>query len=179
MWATGRGGGRANLPPGFIRTSGRQSTWSLFPVHAAPGLPASQISILTTYNGQKQLIRDVVERRCAQDPLFGRPSKIDTVDKFQGQQNDYILLSLVRTPDGGPPAGRAAAGGGDVAGAPGAVRVLPQRPLASATSCSTTFQQLLQRPNRLALLLGEDKTPTVRPRLTPWTSRSSRCPPAT
>jgi superfamily I DNA and/or RNA helicase len=25
------------------------------------------------------------------------PAKIATTDKFQGQQNDYILLSLVRT----------------------------------------------------------------------------------
>lgn len=29
--------------------------------------------------------------------MFGRPAKVTTVDKFQGQQNDYILLSLVRT----------------------------------------------------------------------------------
>ena len=27
----------------------------------------------------------------------GKPGKITTVDKYQGQQNDYILLSLVRT----------------------------------------------------------------------------------
>lgn len=61
------------------------------------GYPAEKISILTTYNGQKHLIRDVVEQRCTQNPVFGRPSKITTVDRFQGQQNDYILLSLVRT----------------------------------------------------------------------------------
>lgn len=61
------------------------------------GYPASKISLLTTYNGQKELLRDVVEQRCAQNPLFGRPHKISTVDKYQGQQNDYILLSLVRT----------------------------------------------------------------------------------
>lgn len=29
--------------------------------------------------------------------MIGVPHKITTVDKFQGQQNDYILLSLVRT----------------------------------------------------------------------------------
>lgn len=61
------------------------------------GYPAEKITILTTYNGQKHLIRDVVEQRCASNPFIGRPSKISTVDKFQGQQNDYILLSLVRT----------------------------------------------------------------------------------
>merc|ERR1712071_693692 len=61
------------------------------------GYPAEKISILTTYNGQNHLIRDVINTRCAKNPLIGRPSKIDTVDKYQGQQNDYILLSLVRT----------------------------------------------------------------------------------
>ena len=40
------------------------------------GYPASKISILTTYNGQKHLIRDVIENRCANNPLIGRPSKV-------------------------------------------------------------------------------------------------------
>lgn len=61
------------------------------------GYPSEKITILTTYNGQKFLIRDVIEQRCATNPFMGRPHKITTVDKFQGQQNDYILLSLVRT----------------------------------------------------------------------------------
>lgn len=61
------------------------------------GYPADKISILTTYNGQKHLIRDVINIRCANNPLIGRPSKVTTVDKYQGQQNDYILLSLVKT----------------------------------------------------------------------------------
>ncbi|KAM0730024.1 RNA helicase aquarius [Formica fusca] len=61
------------------------------------GYPADKISILTTYNGQKHLIRDVINIRCANNPLIGRPNKVTTVDKYQGQQNDYILLSLVKT----------------------------------------------------------------------------------
>uniref|UniRef100_A0AAR5QCQ0 RNA helicase aquarius n=1 Tax=Dendroctonus ponderosae TaxID=77166 RepID=A0AAR5QCQ0_DENPD len=61
------------------------------------GYPASKITILTTYNGQKHLIRDVINARCAKNPLIGRPHKVTTVDKYQGQQNDYILLSLVKT----------------------------------------------------------------------------------
>ena len=35
--------------------------------------------------------------RCSNNPLIGKPHKITTVDKYQGQQNDYILLSLVKT----------------------------------------------------------------------------------
>ena len=61
------------------------------------GFAANKISILTTYNGQKALLRDVCMARCAGNPLIGMPHKIATVDKYQGQQNDYILLSLVRT----------------------------------------------------------------------------------
>ncbi len=61
------------------------------------GYPAQKISILTTYNGQKFLIRDVLNKRCGKNPLLGMPMKVTTVDKYQGQQNDYILLSLVRT----------------------------------------------------------------------------------
>lgn len=40
------------------------------------GYPASKISILTTYNGQKHLIRDVINTRCADNPLIGRPYKV-------------------------------------------------------------------------------------------------------
>eukprot|EP01038_Epipyxis_sp_PR26KG_P005853 gene5853-8076_t len=59
------------------------------------GYPSDKITILTTYNGQKHLIRDILAKRCA-NKLFGIPT-VSTVDKYQGQQNDYILLSLVRT----------------------------------------------------------------------------------
>ena len=61
------------------------------------GYPAHSISILTTYRGQKHLLRDVFKARCDSHPLFGPPASISTVDKYQGQQNDVVLLSLVRT----------------------------------------------------------------------------------
>jgi len=60
------------------------------------GYPAAKISIITSYNGQKHLIRDVLQRRCG-NSQFEMPHKVTTVDRYQGQQNDYILLSLVRT----------------------------------------------------------------------------------
>ena len=40
------------------------------------GYPADKISMLTTYNGQKALLKDVVERRCAHHPAFGSPHKV-------------------------------------------------------------------------------------------------------
>ncbi|KAI9591354.1 P-loop containing nucleoside triphosphate hydrolase protein [Syncephalis fuscata] len=61
------------------------------------GYPADKITLLTTYNGQRALLMDVLQRRCGWHSYFGMPSKVTTVDKYQGQQNDYILLSLVRT----------------------------------------------------------------------------------
>ena len=61
------------------------------------GYPAEKISILTTYNGQKHLIMDILRQRCKNASIFGFPKSVSTVDKYQGQQNDYILLSLVRT----------------------------------------------------------------------------------
>jgi len=49
------------------------------------GYPAHKISILTTYNGQKALLRDVIERRCAQHPAFGRPAKVGAVGGLEHQ----------------------------------------------------------------------------------------------
>lgn len=43
------------------------------------GYPAERISILTTYNGQKHLIRDVINQRCAGNPVFGQPHKVSTI----------------------------------------------------------------------------------------------------
>ncbi|XP_072992424.1 uncharacterized protein [Typha latifolia] len=126
------------------------------------GYPASKISILTTYNGQKLLIRDVVNRRCKAygiDP----PSKITTVDKFQGQQNDFILLSLVRTRFVGHlrdvrrlvvAMSRARLG----------LYVFCRRSLfEQCYELQPTFQLLLQRPDQLSLNLEEVTPYTDRP----------------
>ncbi len=60
------------------------------------GYPASKISVITSYNGQKHLLRDVFRQRCANHPIYGMPQKISTLDRFQGQQNDcnFLFLSL-------------------------------------------------------------------------------------
>lgn len=46
------------------------------------GYPASKISILTTYNGQKLLIRDVINRRCVPYDFIGPPSKVSFEDNY-------------------------------------------------------------------------------------------------
>lgn len=43
------------------------------------GYPKEKITILTTYNGQKALIRDVIEQRCAAHPSFGRPHTVSSL----------------------------------------------------------------------------------------------------
>ncbi|KAI9010257.1 intron-binding protein aquarius-like protein [Hyaloraphidium curvatum] len=116
------------------------------------GYPADKIVILTTYNGQKDLIQDVVKQRCANNPLFGEPSKVTTVDKYQGQQNDYVLLSLVRTRSVGHlrdvrrlvvALSRARLG-----------LYIFCRPklFAQAPELASVFQMLMKRPTQLALL---------------------------
>ena len=62
------------------------------------GYPPALITILTPYNGQKYLIRDILHEKCSSNPkLFGIHPRVTTTDKFQGQQSDYILLSLTRS----------------------------------------------------------------------------------
>lgn len=63
------------------------------------GMRPSQITILTYYNGQVGLIRE----KLRQDSFLTsiNPAKtwsVRTVDGFQGEENDVILLSLVRSP---------------------------------------------------------------------------------
>ena len=70
---------------------------ALFMYMRLAGVAAHKVSIITPYNGQKDLICDVVQRRCGSSPFYGTPAKVATTDQFQGQQNDFIILSLVRT----------------------------------------------------------------------------------
>ncbi|QCD89340.1 RNA helicase aquarius [Vigna unguiculata] len=126
------------------------------------GYPANKISILTTYNGQKLLIRDVINRRCVPYHFIGPPSKVTTVDKFQGQQNDFILLSLVRTRFVGHlrdvrrlivAMSRARLG----------LYVFCRRSLfEQCYELQPTFQLLLKRPDHLALNLNEITSYTER-----------------
>ncbi|KAI8344483.1 hypothetical protein BC941DRAFT_10831 [Chlamydoabsidia padenii] len=92
------GQGESEPVPYFYQNLGEaEYVVALYQYMRLVGYPAEKISILTTYNGQLSLINDVLQRRCAWNPYFGRPATVATVDQYQGQQNDYILLSLVRT----------------------------------------------------------------------------------
>ena len=93
-----RGVGESSPSPHYYQNLGEaELVVSLYQYLRLRGWPAPAIAILTTYNGQRDLLADVVEARCAHHPAFGRPGAVSTVDKFQGQQADIVLLSLVRT----------------------------------------------------------------------------------
>ena len=53
--------------------------------------PCRSITILTFYSGQKKLIRKLLGRKI--DP---RKLKVVTVDSYQGEENDIVILSTVR-----------------------------------------------------------------------------------
>ena len=90
--------GEREPSPHFIQNLGEaEYAVALFQYMRLLGYPGRSISILATYAGQKALIRDVLEHRCKGNRLFGLPKMVTTVDKYQGEQNDYIILSLTRT----------------------------------------------------------------------------------
>ena len=55
------------------------------------GYRQDEITILTFYNGQKYLIEDNLSKRLSENGV-----KVSTVDKFQGEENEIIILSIVR-----------------------------------------------------------------------------------
>ncbi|KAJ2783583.1 hypothetical protein H4R18_001636 [Coemansia javaensis] len=93
-----RGRGETEPSRHFVQNLGEaEYVVAVFQYLRLLGCPGERIALLTTYNGQKALIQDVLDRRCGWLPYFGRPMAVATVDQFQGQQCDFVLLSLVRT----------------------------------------------------------------------------------
>ena len=84
---------------GFLQNLGEaEYVVALFQYMMLIGYPSHLISILTTYNGQKSLINDVLNTRCGfNKDIFPLPRDVKTVDEFQGSQNDFVILSLVRS----------------------------------------------------------------------------------
>ncbi|KAH7313312.1 P-loop containing nucleoside triphosphate hydrolase protein [Stachybotrys elegans] len=151
-----KGRGEAEPTPHFVQNLGEaEYAVAIYQYMRLLGYPAQKISILTTYAGQRALIRDVLAHRCARNPIFGLPKTVATVDKYQGEQNDYIILSLTRTSRVGflrdvrrmtVAVSRARLG----------LYILGRREVFEAcVELRPAFDMLLQRPDKLSLVTGE------------------------
>ncbi|KAB5570757.1 P-loop containing nucleoside triphosphate hydrolase protein [Coniochaeta sp. 2T2.1] len=151
-----KGKGESEPTPHFIQNLGEaEYAVAIYQYMRLLGYPASKISILATYAGQRALIKDVLAHRCAKNPLFGLPRIVTTVDKYQGEQNDYIILSLTRTSRVGylrdirrltVALSRARLG----------LYILGRRSVfESCFELREAFGLLLQRPDKLTLVTGE------------------------
>lgn len=153
-----QGMGESTPTPYYYQNLGEaEYVVALFQYMVLIGYPPEKISILTTYNGQRELISDIVTQRCGPGtPLGGvRPKAVSTVDQYQGQQNDIVLLSLVRTRNVGHlrdvrrlvvAVSRARLG----------LYVVCRRALfAGCHELKKTMEQFDRRPSKLRLVLGE------------------------
>ena len=153
-----QGRGESAPTPYFYQNMGEaEYAVALFQYMVLIGYPAHKISILTTYNGQKDLLQDILSQRCGEGTPFAgiHPKALSTVDQYQGQQNDYCILSLVRTQSVGHlrdirrlvvAVSRARLG----------LYVLGRQSLfQSCHELKRTMDQFAERPNKLQLVLGE------------------------
>ncbi|KAK6436820.1 hypothetical protein LTR95_006991 [Oleoguttula sp. CCFEE 5521] len=62
------------------------------------GMKTENITVLTFYNGQRKYILSALRKSLI---LQGRQFNIVTVDSYQGEENDIVILSLVRSNDKG------------------------------------------------------------------------------
>ncbi|KAE9984695.1 hypothetical protein BLS_001690 [Venturia inaequalis] len=93
-----KGKGESEPTPHFIQNLGEaEYAVAIYMYMRLLGYPAHKISILAMYAGQKALIKDVLSHRCKGNRLFGLPRIVTTADRYQGEQNDYIILSMTRT----------------------------------------------------------------------------------
>jgi intron-binding protein aquarius len=159
-----QGRGESTPTPYFYQNVGEaEYAVALFQYMVLIGYPPDKISILTTYNGQKDLLEDILSQRCGEGtPFVGmRPKAVSTVDQYQGQQNEYCILSLVRTQNVGHlrdirrlvvAVSRARLG----------LYVLGRQSLFQGChELKRTMDQFAQRPNKLQLVLNEHY-PTLR-----------------
>jgi helicase required for RNAi-mediated heterochromatin assembly 1 len=58
------------------------------------GVKPEKITVLTFYNGQRRLLTQELKK--VEGVLSGTRIKVVTVDSYQGEENDIIVLSLVR-----------------------------------------------------------------------------------
>ncbi|ANB15405.1 ATP-dependent RNA helicase NAM7 [Sugiyamaella lignohabitans] len=96
------GQGETETSPGFYQNLGEaENAVALYQYMRLLGYPREKISIISLYEGQKMLIEEIVKKRCTgslvDNKIFGSPNTVSTIDQYQGEDNDYIILSLVRT----------------------------------------------------------------------------------
>lgn len=92
-----KGQGETRPSPYFIQNLGEaEYAVAIYQYMRLLGYPATKVTILTTYAGQRALIRDVLSHRCARNKLFGMPRLVTTVDKYQGEQNDCKLYTFMK-----------------------------------------------------------------------------------
>ena len=89
-----KGAGEHSPQPYFYQNLGEaEYAVAIYQYMRLLGYPREKITVLTTYVGQRALIKDVLHRRCARNPMFGMPGGgVGTVDKYQGEQNDCMSL---------------------------------------------------------------------------------------
>ena len=93
-----KGRGESEPTPHFIQNLGEaEYAVAIYQYMRLLGYPADKITILTTYAGQRALVKDVLSHRCAKNPIFGLPKAVATVDKYQGEQNDCECKQNSRT----------------------------------------------------------------------------------
>lgn len=98
-----KGRGEVEPTPHFIQNLGEaEYAVALYQYMRLLGYPASKISILTTYAGQRALVKDILAFRCENQAIFGMPKIVTTVDKYQGEQNDCKLMSELMLPHTDP-----------------------------------------------------------------------------
>lgn len=141
------------------------------------GWPASQIAIITSYSAQKQLIQDILRKRCLHlgaaaaagsnsGPSWQRrsggdvassalPAFVETVDRAQGQQCSIVLLSLVRTEEVGHMRDRRRIVVALSRARLGLYVVGCRRLFANCIEMAPAMQVFAQRPHKLQLLPAE------------------------
>ncbi|POM63021.1 DEAD helicases superfamily protein (Aquarius) [Phytophthora palmivora] len=85
---------RQSKPFAFENEEEARFVVALFRYMMRIGYRSEQVTILTTYNAQKELLKRLLR---ADNPDGLKACKVSTVDRFQGQQNDFVLLSTVRS----------------------------------------------------------------------------------
>jgi helicase required for RNAi-mediated heterochromatin assembly 1 len=72
-----------------------QMITNFFAYLVANGTPSVKITVLTFYKGQRKVLLRKLKRHPS---LMGQMFNVCTVDSYQGEENDIVLLSLVRSP---------------------------------------------------------------------------------